>query len=59
MVLAAAFGLTLAEVVFLEGLLLIRDFFVTAMSSSPTILVGVSLHPKFRLHKLHERHGAQ
>jgi hypothetical protein len=31
MVLAAAFGLTLAGVVFFEGLLLIRDFFVTAM----------------------------
>jgi fatty-acid desaturase len=32
MVLAAAFGLTLAGVVFFEGLLLIRDFFVTAMT---------------------------
>jgi hypothetical protein len=31
MVLAAAFGLTLAGVVFFDGLLLIRDFFVTAM----------------------------
>jgi hypothetical protein len=31
MVLAAAFGLTLAGVVFFDGLLLIRDFFVIAM----------------------------
>jgi hypothetical protein len=31
MVLAAALGLTLAGVVFFDGLLLIRDFFVTAM----------------------------
>jgi len=35
MVLAAAFGLTLAGVVFFEGVLLIRDFFVTAMILSP------------------------
>jgi hypothetical protein len=35
MVLAAAFVLTLAGVVFFEGLLLIRDFFVTAMIYLP------------------------
>jgi len=35
MVLAAAFGLTLTGVVFFEGLLLIRDFFITAMIDLP------------------------
>jgi hypothetical protein len=49
MVLAAAFGLTLAGVVFFEGLLLIRDFFVTAMSSSPTILVWSLVVPGIQI----------
>jgi hypothetical protein len=38
MVLAAALGLTFAGVVFFEGLLLIRDFFVTAMTVLPGLL---------------------